>query len=313
MKVYEIQRRLLALCAIPKIDWNVVAREAQRASSLDALEGGEVSEQSRAGKEAARLILGNAVNREERLQRVDQEYQRASSVGAELVTVQDEGYPANLRLVPNLPPFLFVLGTLENEDSLSVCVVGTRQATSRGLTRAHDMAARLAEQGVTVVAGLAKGIDTAAHEAALQLGGRTIAVIGTGILKCYPKENVRLSERIAAHGALVSQFMPSAPPRQANFPMRNVTMSGIAQGTVVVEASATSGAKMQARLAVEHGKQVFLMRSLVTKQPWARSYVKRPRVYEVSNAQDVLSRLSSPERVSSRSEARRQLSLELSA
>lgn len=313
MTDYQVQRRLLALCAIPGIDWYVLAREAQRAMGLGALERGQLTEQSKAAKEAARLILASAECREQRLDQVNEECTRAFDAGADLMTVLDDNYPANLRLVHNLPPFLFVRGTLESKDSLSVCVVGTRQATSSGLRQASGIAAQLAKRDVTVVAGLARGIDTSAHRAALNTGGRTIAVIGTGILNCYPKENLDLSERIAGQGALVSQFMPSSPPRRSHFPVRNITMSGIAQGTIVVEASATSGAKMQARLAIEHGKQVFLMRSLVTLQPWAQDYLKRPRVFEISGIQDILPRLSSAERVSSRSAARRQLSFDLSA
>lgn len=304
---------LLSLCAIPGINWYVLAREAQRAMGLDRLEDGEFAERSQAAREASRLIRAHAKTRTDRLVQVREECGRATDAGATLVTVMDDAYPANLRLIHNLPPFLFVRGTLNPDDIYSACVVGTRQATPAGLAQARNIAARLASNGVSVVAGLARGIDTAAHMGALESGGRTIAVIGTGILRCYPAENQELSDSIARQGAIVSQFMPSSPPRQSNFPLRNVTMSGIAQGTIVVEASATSGAKMQARLAQEHGKQVFLVKSLVTRQAWARSYLKRPRVFEISGAEDVLPRLSSPERILSQSAARRQLSLSLSA
>jgi DNA processing protein len=128
---------------------------------------------------------------------------------------------------------------------------------------------------VTVVSGLARGIDTAAHSGALAAGGRTIAVVGTGITRTYPNENTQLCEEIAASGAVVSQFWPSAPPASYTFPKRNVTMSGIAQGTAVIDASATSGAKMQARYALEHGKKVFLLSSLVKRYEWAERYAQR--------------------------------------
>ena len=225
----------------------------------------------------------------------------------------DEEYPANLELVFNLPPFLFVRGALSPSDARSVAVVGTRNASVEGLTRARTMACGLTQQGVTVVSGLARGIDAAAHMATLDEGGRTIAVIGTGITRTYPREHADLAERIAGSGAIVSQFWPDAPPTRYSFPMRNVTMSGISQGTVVIEASSTSGAKMQARLALEHGKYAFLIDSLVTRQPWARTYLqRRPRwAIEVSDLNDVLRHLHAPERIEEITDQRRQLAFTL--
>jgi DNA processing protein len=255
---------------------------------------------------ALRSGLGDA---EERVRR---ELELASKVGARLLTVMDEDYPANLRLVPNLPPFLFVLGELTTADTRSVAVVGTRQASEAGLARTVRMARLLAERHVTVVSGLAAGIDTAAHIGALDAGGRTLAVLGTGITKCFPKENERLADRIVGAGcALVSQFWPSAPPTRYTFPRRNVVTSGISQGSVVIEASATSGAKMQARLALEHGKRVFLVHSLVTDQPWARKYIDERGAVEVNQVEDILQWLAEPVRVAAVAEARGQLVLAL--
>jgi DNA processing protein len=172
------------------------------------------------------------------------------------------------------------------------------------------MARLLAEAGVTVISGLAAGIDTAAHEQMLVQGGRTIAVLGTGILRTYPKENLELAVRIAQSGSLVSQFWPSQPPTRYTFPRRNVVTSGMGQGTVVIEATRTSGAKMQARLALEHGKQVFLVSRLVMNQSWARKYVERGAV-EVHRVEDVVSRLRSLEQIDALTAGRRQLALEL--
>src|SRR5262249_2922311 len=150
--------------------------------------------------------------------------------------------------------------------------------TAAGRRRAARMARLLAANGVTVLSGLARGIDTAAHQAALDAGGRTVAGLGTGIRRIYPPENPELAEQIVERGALVSQFWPDTPPTTYGFPRRNVTMSGMGQGTVVIEAASTSGAKMQARLALEHGKKVFLVHHLVTEQPWARRYLERGAV-----------------------------------
>jgi DNA processing protein len=169
------------------------------------------------------------------------------------------------------------------------------------------MARLLAEQTVTVVSGMARGIDAAAHRAAIEAGGRTIAVFGTGITKCYPPENRELAEEIVRHGALVSQFWPTRNPGRDTFPRRNHVTSGISQGTVVIEASSTSGAKMQARLALEHGKKVFLVKSLVTDQTWAKTYVSKRGAIEVDDVDDVIQQLASPERVRQATEQQQQL------
>jgi DNA processing protein len=303
--------QLLALCAIEGANWHVIAREAQRPGGLSGLLAGEVVEQSKDARETRRRVqaaLDHDLVRE--LERAHQEMERARAAGAELVTVLDDGYPANLRVIFNLPPFLFHIGELHREDALSVAVVGTRDASPEGLSSARRMARLLAGAGVTVVSGLAAGIDTAAHEETLDHGGRTIAVLGTGILRTYPKQNARLAERVAAQGALASQFWPSQPPTRYTFPRRNVVTSGLSQGTVVIEASRTSGAKMQARLALEHGKQVFLVSRLVTSQAWARKYLERG-AFEVRGVEDVLSHLRTLEQVETLTAGRRQLALEL--
>jgi DNA processing protein len=233
----------------------------------------------------------------ELLQRVELSYlhqaedliARMQAQGLKLLTVLDEHYPANLQLVYNRPPFIWVKGELRPEDFKSIAVVGTRQATDEGVKRAARLASELARAHVTVLSGLARGIDAAAHTAALAAGGRTVAVVGQGLCTpLYPKENRALGEELSASGAVVSQFWPDAPPRSMNFPIRNVVMSGMAMGTVVVEASSTSGAKMQARLALEYGKRLFLLDSLVKTQEWAERYAARPGVTVVRGLDDVL-------------------------
>lgn len=207
------------------------------------------------------------------------------------LTILDQGYPANLRLVFNPPPFLFLRGELTEADIRGVAVVGTRHPSDEGRRRAQRLGRELAEAGITVFSGLAAGIDGAAHAGALEAGGRTVAVLGHGLLRpLYPKENRELGEAIAAQGALVSQFRPDTPPTKATFPMRNVVTSGLSQGTVVVEASRTSGARMQARLAAEQGKRVWLLRSLLDGFDWAREFAERYRehVHVVASVGDVL-------------------------
>lgn len=297
--------RLLALCAVrvdgKSLDWSMLARVASTGGLNELYEGRvPVTESSTARAKTTPMLREGLKQLSACEDRVSEELELAESVGASLVTVFDKDYPSNLRLVPDLPPFLFYRGSLRLEDRRSVAVVGTRKASADGLARARRMAHQLVEHGVTVSSGLAKGIDTAAHKSALLSGGRTIAVIGTGITRCYPPENADLAEQIVGAGAVVSQFWPSRPPGRDTFPRRNRVMSGISQGTVVIEASRTSGAKMQARLAAEHGKRVWLIHSLVESQDWARTMVDRGLATDVSSVDDVARQLADPAEVGAR-------------
>ena len=207
--------------------------------------------------------------------------------GMRILTVLNDDYPTNLRSVHDRPPFVFVRGELRPADDRSIAVIGTRHASREGLRQTGVVAGGLAEAGLTVVSGLAEGIDSAAHHAALERSRRTVAVIGTGLRRAYPARNAGLQERIAMEGAVVSQFWPDAPPTKASFPMRNVVMSGLALGTVVIEAPNTSGARMQARLALEHGRPVFLFESLL-RHEWARAFAERPGAHVIERADDVI-------------------------
>lgn len=301
---------LLALCRVKGVSWSFIARESQRPSGLADLLAGRSSEKSADATETLSLLAeaGDKLNAHRAW--VEAMLGDLANDGIKLTTVLDDDYPANLRLIFNLPPFLTYRGTLREDDARSVCIVGTRQASIEGIQQASRLAASLVESGVTVLSGLARGIDTAAHTATLAAGGRTIAVMGTGLRTIYPPENGELADRILEHGALVSQFWPDTPPRTDTFPRRNVVMSGMGQGTVVVEASATSGAKMQARFALEHGKRVFLLASLIASRPWAQQYLERGAI-EVRDVDDIVRLLQSPEAVQARSAQRRQLTLAL--
>jgi DNA processing protein len=302
--------QLLALCTIEDAHWNVIAREARRPDGLARLLVGEVAEHSRDGERTrVRLAMG-LTDFDAHMADAEHHIAAAEEAGAGLVTILDDDYPSNLRTVPSPPPFLFYRGERCRDDARSVAVVGTRQASEEGLRRAGKLASALAEEGVTVISGLARGIDTAAHEATLRAGGRTIAVVGTGILSTYPKENAQLADRIAKEGAVVSQFWPESPPARFHFPLRNAVMSGISQGTAVVEASRTSGAKMQARIAREQGKRAFLMASLVTREKWAQEYIAERGAIQVESVEDVLHWLRSPAQVEQQSSQRDQLALE---
>lgn len=207
--------------------------------------------------------------------------------GAAFLTVLEDAYPARLRGIHEAPPVLFARGSLVPADP-AISVVGSREASARGLAIAQAVAESLVEAGITVVAGLALGIDTAAHRAALEAGGRTVAVIGTGINKVYPRSSADLHDEIAAHGLVLSQFWPDAPPQKHTFLMRNATMSGYGMATVVVEAGKQSGARAQARMAVGHGRPVILTDLVVERNDWAKDLIGRPGVHVAAGRGEVM-------------------------
>ncbi len=173
------------------------------------------------------------------------------------ITLQDPDYPELLKALNDPPPALYLKGTLLPEDRFAVAVVGTRNATPYGLLTARRLGKELAQAGITVISGLAEGIDSAAHEGALEAQGRTIAVLGHGFKYLYPPQNRELAERIVASGALVSQFPMETEPAPYRFPERNVVIAGLSLGVVVVEAPLKSGALITAREALDAGREVF--------------------------------------------------------
>lgn len=174
-----------------------------------------------------------------------------------IVPLNSGDYPASLREIVDPPGVLFVRGAIQPVDALAVAMVGSRHATRYGLAQAERLAGSLARAGLTVISGLARGIDGAAHRGALAAGGRTIAVLGSGVLNIYPPEHRALAEEIIARGAVVSEAPARAAPLSGAFPQRNRLISGLALGVVVVEAAVQSGALITARHAMEQGREVF--------------------------------------------------------
>lgn len=207
--------------------------------------------------------------------------------GLTFLTILDGRYPQAIRDIHEAPPFLFASGALLDSDP-GISIVGSREASPDGLKIAEAVATAAVEAGLTVISGLAAGIDTAAHKTALKFGGRPVGVIGTGIRKTYPAANRELHAEVAAHGLLLSQFWPDAAPQKYTFLMRNATMSGYGIATVVVEAGEHSGARAQARIAVQHGRPVILTDLVVDRTEWAKSLVGRPGVTVASSTQDVV-------------------------
>jgi DNA processing protein len=186
----------------------------------------------------------------------EEECRRLEAGAVRLVTYLSSEYPKSLFEIPDPPPFLYIKGELRPRE-LSIAIVGSRRATSYGLMTTGKMAEALANHGVCVVSGMARGVDTAAHKGALRAGGRSIGVLGCGVDNMYPPENRLLFEEMAAKGCLVSEFPLGTSPLAENFPRRNRIISGLSSGVLVVEAAEKSGSLITAQFALEHGRDVF--------------------------------------------------------
>jgi DNA processing protein len=188
---------------------------------------------------------------------IDDEINGVRAAGLSLVCYNDAGYPGRLRAIADPPPLLYVKGALTPADDRAVAIVGSRSASDYGRRVARDLARGLAGVGFTVVSGMARGIDGIAHETALNAGGRTVAVLGSGVERPYPPEHDKLYQRIGDNGAVLAELPIGTKPMAFNFPARNRLISGLSLGVVVVEATEKSGSLITASLAVEQGREVF--------------------------------------------------------
>lgn len=196
----------------------------------------------------------------------EQEWEEMERRGVRLLTLEDEEYPENLRRSSFPPPLLYVRGKIEPMDCFAVSVIGSRRATQYGRMVAQEFTSRLVRAGLAIVSGFARGIDSVAHRAALDHGGRTLAVLGNGLAVCYPQENARLADSIAESGALISEYPMNTPPDRFNFPERNHLIAALGLGTLVVEAAEKSGALITAREALEENRFVFAVPGDITRE-----------------------------------------------
>ncbi len=219
---------------------------------------------------------------------------RAQRSGIDVLTLRDPAYPSLLKEIYAPPPVLFVRGELLTEDRLSVAVVGTRTATAYGKLIAERLVSDLVRHAVTIVSGLARGIDAIAHRTALQAGGRTVAVLGSGVDVIYPGEHRALADAIVKNGALLSEYLPGAKPERDNFPARNRLIAGMTMGTIIVEAGDVSGALITARMALEHNREVFAVPGNVTSQAsvGTNALIRRGEAKLISRVEDVLEELN---------------------
>jgi DNA processing protein len=187
----------------------------------------------------------------------EDEYRNATRQGFRLVDLMAADYPASLKTTVDPPLVLYLWGRLDEDDENSIALVGSRRASAYGRAVCHKLAAELARRGAPIVSGMARGIDAVAHRAALEVGGRTIAVLGSGLNRIYPPEHRRLAEEISEKGAVISELPLTSPPLPGHFPMRNRIIAGITLGTVVIEAAERSGSLITARHALEQNREVF--------------------------------------------------------
>lgn len=230
---------------------------------------------------------------------VKRELDLAHAHSARLICLADDEYPAILKRIDDPPPCLFIRGTLEPADALAVAVVGSRQCSRYGAEQSERFAALLAGAGLTVVSGLARGIDSAAHRGALKAGGRTLAVMGCGLCHVYPAEARELFEQIADNGAILSELPMNTMPDASNFPPRNRIIVGLSLGTLVIEAAHKSGAMISARLASEYNREVFALPGPVDRpqSEGCHELIKTGAAKLVTQLSDILDELGEAGRI----------------
>jgi DNA processing protein len=290
----EDELHWLALCLVPGLGPRVARRLIERFRSPQAIlraSRSELEDQGVAGSVAQSIASGCAF--EDAV--VQQEKMRASA--AALIPIQEPRYPARLREIFDPPIALFVRGRVELLSSLMLGIVGTRRPTPYGVTVTERLGGDLARAGLTIVSGMARGIDTAAHRGALAADGNTVAVLGCGVDLVYPSENRRLAGEIVAKGLLVSEFAMGSPAYPQNFPIRNRIISGMSLGVLVTEGAQYSGSSITARLALEQGREVFAVPgSIISKMSWGPNLLIKQGAKLVQDWNDVIVELPPEER-----------------
>jgi DNA processing protein len=281
----------LALCSVGGVGSVTYKKLIGRFGSAEAVFG--ASKRDLTATEGLSDARASAITSFRDWEAVQQEVRRAEDEGVGIISLEDDRYPARLKEIYDAPPVLYVKGSLEAADSLAVAVVGSRNSTRYGTICAESIARGLAQRGITVVSGMARGIDSGAHVGALRGPGRTIAVLGSGIDVIYPAENRALYQEIVEHGAVITELPMGAEPETGNFPKRNRIISGLCLGVVIVEASVTSGALITAKLALDQNREVFAVPGNITSM---RSRGTHALIQQgarlVESAEDVIAELA---------------------
>jgi len=284
-------REALRLSLVDNVGPILFGRLVEHFGSVEGVLGASAAELRRVEGIGPRLAEGIARGRG--TVDVDAEIAAAAEAGVRIISLDDAEYPAALKHIPDPPICLYVRGTLEPADAVSLAIVGTRRASHYGAEQARRFATLAAQAGMVIVSGLARGIDTAAHVGALEIGGRTLAVIGCGLCHVYPPQNAELARRIAEHGAVISSLPMHVAPESKNFPPRNRIIAGLTLGTLVVEGALRSGAMITARLANEYNREVFALPGRVdqTNSQGPHALIREGQAKLVSCLADILDEL----------------------
>ena len=223
----------------------------------------------------------------------EKEMEKLRQYGIEVLTCKDSGYPSRLKEIYDYPPVIYIKGSLLPEDEWCLAVVGTRRASAYGKQVTEELATDLAQNKITIVSGLARGIDTVAHKSALKAGGRSLAVFASGLDIIYPAENERLVGEIVENGCIISEYSPGTRPRAENFPRRNRILSGLSLGVLVTEAGETSGAMITARMALEQNREVLAVPgSILSPSSRGTNRLIQEGAKLVRNYEDILEELN---------------------
>ena len=263
VKVSERERLWLRLRHTKGMNRPKLARLITRFGGPEAVLGAtaaQLIETQGITSDLARAILDGALSVD-----LDKEAELIEKYRVRIITALDDEYPANLRTMPDAPAMLYCMGALAEGDRFAVTVVGTRNTTGYGAAACEEVVGALSDAGLTIVSGLAVGVDAAAHQTALRHGGRTLAVMGNGLARVYPEENESLAWKICHEGALLSEYAMTMPPDRYNFPERNEILAGLSLAAIVIEAPDKSGALLTARAALNMGRAVFAVPGDVTR------------------------------------------------
>ena len=286
-------RDLLRLSSVPRIgSTKIRALIAHFKTPIGVLEASPRDLIKVAGIE--KKLASNIAHHEDGERFADEQLKRLNKLGARIITVWDKEYPELLKRIYDPPALLYVLGKFSAKDAHAVAIVGTRQPSHYGQSVAESFACDLSVLGITTVSGLARGVDTIVHTVTLKSGGRTIAVIGSGLDVPYPPENRKLMEQITERGAVVSEFPMGAKPDATNFPRRNRIISGLALGTVIVESAEDGGAMITASTALDQDREVFAVPGIITEKRSSGPHklIQDGRAKLVQNVDDILDELN---------------------
>jgi DNA processing protein len=285
-------RDLLRLASVPKIGAQKIRALIAYFKSAEAVFDAPIKELVKVSG-IDKTIASHIVHERDGEKFADEQLKRLNRTNGRILTIWDKNYPELLKKIYDPPALLFVLGKFNDDDLRSIGIVGTRHPTSYGQTVTEQLCTELARQQITIVSGLARGIDTIAHTAALSANTRTIAVIGSGIDVPYPSENKKLMERIAEHGVVVSEFFMGTKPDAPNFPRRNRIISGLSVGTVVVESAEDGGAMITASTALDQDREVFAIPGNITEKRSAgpNKLIRDGRAKLITGVEDIFAEL----------------------